>query len=54
MLIVVILSSVVYLVLSYMDKAEDYFRNSTCSLIIFLFLLGVFSLVWRLVCLITS
>ncbi len=52
MLVAVILASVTYLVLAHLDKSEDYFRNSTCSLIIFLFCLGSYALLWRLVCLI--
>ena len=45
----VLTAVIVYGMLSVMDKGEDYFRGSTSSLIIFLFLLGISSLLWRLV-----
>ena len=45
----VLTAVIVYGILSVMDKGEDYFRGSTSSLIIFLFLLGISSLLWRLV-----
>ena len=51
-LLSVLTAVIIYAVLSCMDKGEDYFRNSTSSLIIFLFLLGISSLLWRLVWLI--